>query len=185
MITNEIITNILTRVSVRKFTDEPVDDASLQLLQQAAMAAPSSMNLQPWHFVVVRDEALKQQLKAALPYAKMMNPGCVGIVVCGDTSLYAHINRIDPEDNTLYWVQDCSAASQNLLLAAHALGLGAVWTGVYPLQSRVEQLRALLHLPAHVVPLNLILVGHPAATSLPKDKWDARKVHMNRFDSTY
>lgn len=129
MIQNETITNILTRVTVRRFTDEPVSDEALHVLLRAAMAAPSSMNLQPWHFIVVRDEAVMQKLKDCLPYAKMINKGCTGIVVCGDVSLYESINKMDKEDNTLYWVQDCSAASENLLLAAHSIGLGACMDG--------------------------------------------------------
>lgn len=181
MIQNETITNILTRVTVRRFTDEPVSDETLHILLQAAMAAPSSMNLQPWHFIVVRDETVKQCLKDCLPYAKMINRGCTGIVVCGDISLYEHINEVDKEDNTLYWVQDCSAASENLLLAAHAIGLGAVWTGIYPLESRVGKLRELLAIPAHIVPLNLILVGHPVVLPLPKEKWDEKKLHNDKY----
>ena len=181
MVPNESITNILTRVTVRKFLDKAVSDEDLQVLLQAAMSAPSSMNLQPWHFIVVRDEALKQQMKEHLPYAKMINNGCIGVVVCGDVSLYEHINKVDKEDNTLYWVQDCSAASENLLLAAHAMGLGAVWTGIYPLESRVNKLRNLLSIPSDIIPLNLILVGHPAALPLPKDKWNERKIHYDKF----
>lgn len=181
MLQNETITNILTRVTVRKFTDEPVSDEALHVLLQAAMAAPSSMNLQPWHFIVVRDETVKQCLKDCLPYAKMINKGCAGVVVCGDISLYEHINKVDKEDNTLYWVQDCSAASENLLLAAHAIGLGAVWTGIYPLESRVGKLRELLSIPDHIVPLNLILVGHPENIPLPKKKWDEKKLHYDKY----
>lgn len=181
MIQNETIANLLTRVTVRRFTDEPVSDADLHVLLQAAMAAPSSMNLQPWHFIVVQDEAVKQCLKDCLPYAKMVNKGCTGIVVCGDTSLYDHVNKVDREDNTLYWVQDCSAASENMLVAAHAMGLGAVWTGVYPLESRVDKLRDLLSVPVHIVPLNLILVGHPVNIPQPKNKWNKTKIHYDKF----
>ena len=111
----------------------------------------------------------------------MINKGCTGIVVCGDISLYEHINKMDKEDNTLYWVQDCSAASENLLLAAHAIGLGAVWTGIYPLESRVGKLRELLVIPDHIVPLNLILVGHPVNIPLPKEKWDEKKLHYDKY----
>ena len=146
-----------------------------------ALPAPSSMNLQPWHFIVVRDASLKQELHRCLPYAKMLQAGSIGVVVCGDVSLYERVNRMDKEDNTLYWVQDCSAASENLLLAAHAIGLGAVWTGIYPLESRIEPLRRLLHLPSHIVPLNLIVVGHPLSRPQPKDKWDPQKVHYECF----
>ena len=138
MLQNETITNILTRVTVRKFTDEPVSDEALHVL-------------------------------------------LTGIVVCGDISLYEHINKMDKEDNTLYWVQDCSAASENLLLAAHAIGLGAVWTGIYPLESRVGKLRELLVIPDHIVPLNLILVGHPVNIPLPKEKWDEKKLHYDKY----
>lgn len=172
---------LFSRSSVRRFTEEAVDDASVELLLRAAMAAPSSMNLQPWHFIVVRDASLKQELHRCLPYAKMLQAGSIGVVVCGDVSLYERVNRMDKEDNTLYWVQDCSAASENLLLAAHAIGLGAVWTGIYPLESRIEPLRRLLHLPPHIVPLNLIVVGHPLSRPQPKDKWDPQKVHYECF----
>lgn len=175
------ISFILSRTSVRRFTEETVGNDDIELLLRAAMAAPSSMNLQPWHFIVVREEALKEELRRCLPYAKMLQGGSIGVVVCGDIALYERVNRLDKEDNTLYWVQDCSAASENLLLAAHAIGLGAVWTGIYPLESRMAQLRRLLHLPSHILPLNLIVVGHPFHVSSPKDKWDPRKVHYECF----
>ncbi len=139
-----------------------------------------SSNVLLWRRVI-KDEGLKLQLKADLPYAKMINKGCIGIAVCGDTSLYGRINKIDKEDNTLYWVQDCSAASENLLLAAHSIGLGALWTGIYPLESRIEKLRALLAIPKDIVPLNLIIVGHPLNVPPPKNKWNETKIHPNKF----
>lgn len=178
---NETLSTIMNRTSVRRFTDEPVSNDDVHLLLQAAMAAPSSMTLCPWHFIVINNETTKAQLQACLPYAKMLSNGCTGIVVCGDESLYDRINRIDEEDNTLYWVEDCSAASENLLLAAHAIGLGAVWTGIYPLQSRVKKLRELLHIPPRIVPLNLIVIGHPAGESKPMNKWDASRIHLETF----
>ena len=181
MDSSSLISSILSRSSLRRFTSEPVSDEAVQTLLHAAMAAPSSMNLQPWHFIVIRDEKLKLELRSCLPYAKMLKDGSIGIVVCGDTSLYERVNRMDGEDNTLYWVQDCSAASENLLLAAHALGLGAVWTGVYPLESRVSKLQELLRIPSSIVPLNLIVVGHPASSAKPMDKWDATKIHYEHF----
>lgn len=178
---NEVINNILTRVSNRRFTDEPVSNELVETLLRAAMAAPSAMDYTPWHFVVVGDTETKRELKASLPYVKMMNDASTGIVVCGDTSLYERISQIEGEDNTLYWVQDCSAASQNILLAAHSLGLAAVWTGIFPLQSRIGKLQRLLSLPAHIVPLNLIVVGHPAAEAKPKDKWNAQRIHHEKW----
>ena len=111
----------------------------------------------------------------------MLHDGSMGLVVCGDTAVYERVNRMDGDDNTLYWVQDCSAATENLLLAAHALGLGAVWTGVYPLGSRVSKLQELLRIPSSIVPLNLIVVGHPASSAKPMDKWDATKIHYEHF----
>ena len=181
MDTSSLISSILSRSSLRRFTSEPVSNEAVQTLLHAAMAAPSSMNLQPWHFIVIRNEKLKLELRSCLPYAKMLKDGSIGIVVCGDTSLYERVNRMDGEDNTLYWVQDCSAASENLLLTAHALGLGAVWTGVYPLESRVSKLQELLRIPSSIVPLNLIVVGHPASSTKPMDKWDATKIHYEHF----
>ena len=171
----------MTRASVRKFTDQPVNDNEMETLLRAAMAAPSAMDYDPWHFVVIHDNALKQELKSKLPFAKMITDSCTAIVVCGDSSLYERVSLRDGEDNTLYWVEDCSAASQNLLLAAHAIGLGAVWTGIFPLKSRITLLQHLLQLPEHIVPLNLIIVGHPAAPAHPKDKWDAAKIHYNKY----
>ena len=178
---SELIQTIMTRSSVRKFTEEPISDKDQETLLRAAMAAPSAMDYEPWHFVVIQDKSIKQELKAKLPFAKMITDQCTAIVVCGDSSLYDRISQRDGEDNTLYWVQDCSAASQNLLLAAHALGLGAVWTGIFPLQSRITLLQRLLHLPERIIPLNLILVGHPAAPVTPKNKWDTTKIHFNQF----
>ena len=178
---NEALNNILTRVSNRRFTDEPVSQEQIDTLLHAAMAAPSAMDYDPWHFVVIDDVETKRQLKASLPYVKMMNDTCTCICVCGDTKLYERISQIEGEDNTLYWVQDCSAASQNILLAAHAIGLAAVWTGIFPLQSRITKLQRLLALPENIVPLNLIVIGHPAAEAAPKNKWDEKKIHLNRF----
>lgn len=178
---NEIIKNMMSRVSVRQFTQESVDNEDLQLLLRCGMAAPSSMGLYPWHFVVLDNEDVKDELRKALPYAKMLTEGTVGIVICGDTSVYDRINSIGCEDNTLYWVQDCSAVSENILLAAHALGLGAVWTGIFPLESRIDLLRQMFDIPQRMVPLNLIVVGHPAKEPAAKDKWNVTRIHHNRF----
>lgn len=178
---NETIQTILTRTSVRRFTEEPVSQEHIDLLLHSAMAAPTSMNYEPWHFIVIQDKAIKNELKNKLPFAKMITDSCTAIVVCGDSSLYGHVSKLDGEDNTLYWVEDCSAASENLLLAAHSLGLGAVWTGIFPLPSRITLLQQVLLLPKHIVPLNLILVGHPLMPQKPKNKWNALKVHYDTF----
>lgn len=179
---NAIIKNIMTRTSVRNFTGERVDEKLLEIMLKTSMAAPTSMNFQPWHFIVVEDALLIDELANKLPYAKMLKEAGLGIVICGDISLYDRINLMTNEDNTLYWVQDCSAATENLLLAAHALGLGAVWTGVYPLESRISLLKKLLKLPENLIPLNIVVVGNPV--HLPgegKNKWKPERIHYNHF----
>lgn len=177
-----IIQNILSRTSVRHFTGKPIGPLQLQILLRAAMAAPTSMNFQPWHFIVVDDALLIDKLSKQLPYAKMLKEAGLGIVVCGDVSLYDKVNAMTGEDNTLYWVQDCSAATENLLLAAHALGLGAVWTGIFPLESRVSLLKELLKLSENLVPLNIIVVGNPVSLSdKGKDKWKPERIHYNQL----
>ena len=130
------------------------------------------MNRQPWAFVVVDDRELLRELAGALPFAKMAARAPLAVVVCGDLSR-------NPGASGDWWVMDASAASENLLLAAHALGLGAVWTGVYPRDERVEAVRRVLGLPSDVVPLNLIPVGYPADNPEPKQKWNPANVRHN------
>ncbi|KAA2395930.1 nitroreductase family protein [Alistipes onderdonkii] len=163
---------IMTRTSVRAYRDCPVGADTVELLLRAAMAAPSAVNRQPWAFVVVDDRELLRELSGALPFAKMAAHAPLAVVVCGDLSR-------NPGASGDWWVMDASAASENLLLAAHALGLGAVWTGVYPRDERVEAVRRVLGLPADVVPLNLIPVGYPADNLAPKQKWNPANVRYN------
>ena len=163
---------IMTRTSIRAYRDCPVGADTVELLLRAAMAAPSAVNRQPWAFVVVDDRELLRELSGALPFAKMAAHAPLAVVVCGDLSR-------NPGASGDWWVMDASAASENLLLAAHALGLGAVWTGVYPRDERVEAVRRVLGLPADVVPLNLIPVGYPADNLAPKQKWNPANVRYN------
>ena len=166
-----VLNAIHTRTSIRSYTDKPVADAQIEKILKAAMAAPSARNNQPWRFYVVTDRAVLNQLAGGLPFAKMLDHAPLAIIVAGDTTAG------DPEGEQIHnWVMDCSAASQNLLLAAHALGLGAVWTGVYPYQTRIDSVRAILNIPEHIIPLNVIPIGYPAEEPQPKDKWDAEKV---------
>ncbi|WP_242385404.1 nitroreductase family protein [Phocaeicola sartorii] len=179
---NQALSAIFHRHSVRRFTGEKLSGEQIETLLRAAMAAPTSMNVQPWQFVVITDEALVRKLSEVHPYARMIGQAGTGIVVCGDTSLYERFNRLHGEDHTLYWVQDTSAASENILLAAFAMGLGAVWTGVYPLQSRIAKLQELLNIPSHIIPLNIIVVGYPESeVGREKDKWDEQKIHYNTY----
>lgn len=150
----------------------PVGADTVELLLRAAMAAPSAVNRQPWAFVVVDDRELLRELAGALPFAKMAARAPLAVVVCGDLSR-------NPGASGDWWVMDASAASENLLLAAHALGLGAVWTGVYPRGERVEAVRRVLGLPSDVVPLNLIPVDYPADNPEPKQKWNPANVRHN------
>ncbi len=163
---------IMTRRSIRKYTGEAVTDEQVETLLRAAMAAPSAANKQPWHFVVVRDQELREAFTEFHPHAAMLKEASVGVLVCGDTELGLEGG---------YWVQDCSAALENLLLAANALGLGAVWLGIMPRAERVTQARALFGLPDHVVPLGMVSVGHPAEAKEPADRYQAERVHQERW----
>lgn len=171
---NASIENIMTRASVRTYTAELVDSADVITLLKAGMAAPTAMNRQPWVFVVITDAARRAAMAAELPYCKMAATAPLLIAVCGDKAKFI-------EDAPEYWVQDCSAATENILLAAHAIGLGAVWTGVYPVQDRVEMVSKALGLPEGIIPLNIICIGHPDSDNPAKDKWDPAKVHYNMF----
>ena len=159
-----------TRRSIRKYTDEAVSDKAVERMLSAAMMAPSAGNAQPWQFVVVRDRSRLEKVKDYNPYAAMADKAPVGILVCGDLRL---------EKYEGFWVQDCSAAVQNLLLAAHAMGLGAVWTGVYPMESRVKGFRGLFDLPDPVIPLALVVIGHPDQQLPSKSRFKPERVHRD------
>lgn len=173
--TNPAYGNIIGRTSVRRYTDEPVDAEQVEALCAAAMSAPSGVNKQPWELIVVDDRRLLAELAAELPYAKMTAHAPLAIVVCGNSERF-----LDGDDATL-WEQDLSAASENILLAAHALGLGAVWTCLYPHDDRMEAVRRTLKIPSGIIPFNLIPVGHPAAPHDPMDKWHPGRVHHNGY----
>jgi len=161
-----------TRRSVRRFTAEPVDAAAVEVLLRAAMAAPSAANQQAWHFAVVDQRELLDQIPTFHPYCGFLHEAPLAVVVCGDLAR----ERFDG----LFWVQDCSAATQNLLIAAHALGLGGCWLAVYPLEERIAGVRRLLNLPAHLVPLNVIALGHPAQPATAVDRYDSSRVSWNK-----
>ncbi len=168
----DTIEAIRTRRSIRRYTGEAVSDAVLAEILAAAMSAPSAGNQQPWQFVVIADRALREAIAQFHPYAQMVPEAPVAIAVCGDLRLESYKG---------YWVQDCSAATQNLLLAAHAKGLGAVWVGIYPVEDRVRRLQQLLALPAQVVPLAVVPVGVPAERVAAANRFDAARIHRNRW----
>lgn len=163
--TDAVLHNISTRASVRQYTSTQVSDATVDTLLRAAMCAPTAVNRQPWAFVVVRDSTLRATLAKALPNAgsKLTNAD-VAVVVCGDST---RMLKQQPE----FWVQDCSAATENLLLAAHACGLGAVWCGLYPDMERARTARTILGIDERYVPLCIIPIGYPAGPVKPKDKY--------------
>ena len=166
-----VLHNILQRKSVRAYTDRAVSHEQLDTLIRAAMAAPTGRDMRPWHFIVLEGRHQLSPLAEQLPYAKMLAEAQAAVVVCGDMSV------TDKEDNpSRNWTFDCSAATENLLLQAEAMGLGAVWTGVYPYDERLEAVKQVLHLPDHLIPLNVIPIGYPKGDPQPKDKYDPAKV---------
>lgn len=173
--TNPAIENIMTRTSVRAYSERPLAKETLDTLLQAAMAAPTAVNLQPWRIVVVTDGALRDSIAGSIQSMAMARGAQASIVLCGD------LESTLPGDGRDYWVQDVSAASENLLLAANAVGLGAVWCGIYPIPERVAFFQNLLELPENIVPLSCINVGYPQAPASPKDKWDPDKIHYNKY----
>ena len=168
----DALTAIKTRRSVRKYTAAPVGEDTVKEILRCGMQAPSACNEQPWQFVVIRDKALLAKAGDINPYAKFAKDAPVAILVCGDL-------RLDKCQG--YWVQDCSNCAQNMLLAAHALGLGAVWTGIYPLGERVEGFRKLCGLPQEVTPLALLVMGHPVEQPKPENRFKAERIHNDRW----
>jgi len=165
----DLINLIKRRRSIRKYTSEPVTEAEVRQLLEAAMAAPSANNSQPWHFVVVRDEATKARLAQTHPWSGMIADAALAIVVCGDTRQSRH------------WVEDTSAATENLLLAATALDLGAVWIGIHPDAEREAYVRKVLGIPADIGVLCLIAVGHPAEHKPPRQNYNEARIHHDRW----
>lgn len=175
---NAALECILTRTSVRQYQpDRTISRDTVETLLRAAMSAPTAVNKQPWAFIALDDRAALDSLAQVLPYARMLTKAPLAIVTCGDLS-----KAIDGEDaDKGFWIQDVSAATENLLLAAHAMGLGAVWTGVYPDAERVKDVQERLGLPANVIPLAVVPVGYPTGPQKPKEKWEPANVHFNKW----
>lgn len=167
-----VLDNIHSRKSVRSYTEEPVSPEQVETILKAAMAAPSARNLQPWRFVVVREPATKDKL--AVGFNKMIAKAPVVIVVCGQTT------KKDGESNN-NWTADCAAATENLLLAAESIGLGAVWTACYPYEDRMNPAIEALGLPKDIKPYCIVPVGHPAGNDKPKDKWKPENIHYEKW----
>ncbi len=183
---NVALNNILTRRSVRDFNGEAIKKEDLVLLLKAGMSAPSAVNRQPWSFVVVEKMETLEALSAKLPYAKMLSKSGAAIVVCGMPDKSRIINLAVKLASGLslgdFWITDCSAASENILLAAHALGLGAVWTAVFPNKELIRNVREILSLPDDVIPLNVIPIGVPTDINIPPiDKFKEKNIHWGKW----
>lgn len=176
---------IMTRTSIRSFTGDPVPQEQLETILKAGMAAPTAMNSQPWRFVVVTDQEKIAKVFGQGPRSGMFTTAGAVIVVCGEsTSMRKPFGQPDAEEvemENIFWYEDCSAAAENILLAAHALGLGAVWTAGYPGMQRVAPIAEALGIPEKVIPLCVIPVGVPAETPAPKDKWKPEYIHWNQW----
>lgn len=168
-----ILENIMTRTSVRQYTDQQLTEQQIETLLRAAMAAPSAVNKQPWAFLVIDDKEKLEAVGGIERSKNMIATAPVAILVCGDMSQALNGEAAE------FWIQDASAATENLLLAAHGMGLGAVWTGFHPGTHRVDTLKQILNLPSHIEPLGVVPIGYPAESPTPKDKWSPEKVHRN------
>ena len=170
----ELLEAIHTRRSIRQYDDRPVPEEMVRTVLEAAMMAPSAGNVQPWQFVVVDDRDIMVQIKDTHPYVGMAAQAPLGILVCGDLRLEKYAG---------FWVQDSSAAMQNLLLAAHGQGLGAVWTGIHPVEERVARFRAIFSLPDPVVPLGFAVIGWPVKPGGRKTRYKPERIHRNRWST--
>lgn len=168
----DTIEAILTRRSIRRYTSQPISEEITQILLKAGMQAPSTRNCQPWHFVVFTDRTLMDIIPTFHPYAKSMLSAPLAILVCGDDKLTARPNG---------WRVDCSAAIENILLAAHALGLGAVWMAIDPDAQRLEGMRRLVQFPSEVTPFGLISIGYPDEKPVIEERFNPQRVHYNKW----
>jgi nitroreductase len=167
---------ILDRRSIRRFTDQKIDSKQIKAILTAAMYAPSAVNMQPWHFVVIDESSMMEKIMEIHPYARMLQTASHAVVVCGD-------EQAQHDDG--YWVVDCGAATQNLLLAAHTMGLGACWVGLHPREERKSAFSRLLKLPSHVKPFALVALGYPEEQKARPDRFHSEKVKYNGWNNAY
>jgi nitroreductase len=175
MKTNETLNTIYTRRSIRSYTDEKISDEDVNALIKAGLYAPSHINKMPWEFIVVDDKKILEKIANATLYAKMTKDAPLAILVCGN------MDRTILGEGKDIWIQDCSAASENILLAAHSLGLGAVWTAVYPTHDRIRNVSKAVGVPENVIPLSLIVIGKPKAEDVEEKVLPTDRVHYNGF----
>jgi len=170
----DAITVIHERKSVRNFTGEKVKKEDLETIVRAGMAAPTAVNMQPWAFIIVTERSVLDALNKDLPYAKMLEKAGAAIIVCA-------IPEKAFQGKTEFAIIDSSLAGENILLATEALGLGAVWTAVYPEEDRMKAVRSILKIPDKIIPMNVIPVGKPVGSDKPKNKWKPENIHMEKW----
>lgn len=170
----EILDHIFKRRSIRKYTDKQVDGDTLVLLMQAAMAAPTTANNQPWEFIAINDKEVMDKLRKELFFGQYN--ATAAIVVCGN------MNFAFSPPSQEYWVQDCSAAIQNILLAASGMDLGSVWIGLYPLPSKIKPVRKVLDIPDYVIPLGVVYLGYPDEVKEPRTQYNEKAVYWQKYD---
>jgi nitroreductase len=163
---------ILSRRSIRKYKPDPIPENLVTDLLKAAMSAASTSYEKPWHFIVIRDHAILDEIPKFHPYSTMLKEAAVAIIVCGDLNLTGGLDL---------WIQICSAATENILIAANALGLGAVWLGVYSIDERVAAIQKLLELPQNIVPFSIVSIGYPAEIKSHAERYDPTKVHYGKW----
>jgi len=166
----EAMEAILGRRSIRKYTAQAISEGAIRRLLEAGMSAPSAGNEQPWQFVIVDDRRILDAIPDIHPHSQMLKGAPLAILVCGDLNLEKHLG---------FWMQDCSAATENILIAAHAQGLGAVWLGIYPREERVAGIRRILSIPGHIIPFCLIAVGYPGEKKAGSNRYDESRIHRN------
>lgn len=168
----EVIEAIKTRRSIRKYTGESVTDEQIRELLDAAFCAPSAKNVRPWHFIVVREREMLKKIADVSLYAKMLSEAALGVIVCADSTKHDIIERI---------MCDISAATENILLAAHGMGLGAVWCGCYPDTDFHKDVHALMEMPEHIMPCAVISIGYPGQERSLPDRYEEEKVHYEKW----
>jgi len=168
----ETMEAILTRRSVRKYIKNEISENTIKELIEAGMNAPSAGNEQPWHFILINDPSILEKVPTFHNHAKMLKDASIAILVCGDLNLEKHEGM---------WIQDCSAATENILLAVRAKKLGAVWLGIYPREKRIKGMRKLLDIPENVMPFSLISLGYPDEEQKKVNRYDKSRIHYNKW----
>lgn len=167
---NVVVNNILNRKSVRRYSDKKVEQEKIDTILKCAMAAPSAMNKQPWELLVIDNKETMNAVADAVPNAVCIKNASIAIIVCGNKTI-----------SEKFWEQDCCAVTENILLAVESLELGAVWCAVYPFEDKVANIQKLFNLPEDIVPLNVIPIGYLSVKEYPKQKYNAKKIHLNKW----